>query len=208
MTTTRQPIRAVIWDLGGVLVRTEDWAPRRRWGERLGLEPGDLSRLLFEGEVGRRATLGQASADDVWRWVGEQLGLTGAEVERLRRDFWAGDRVDESLVDYIRDLRPAYRTALLSNAWPDLRHFVEKVWCIGDAFDVIVISAEVGMAKPHPRIYRLVLERLGMAPEETVFIDDFPVNVEAARQVGLHAIHFRGPEQALQELEVLVDRRL
>lgn len=208
MSDKRPPIRAVIWDLGGVLVRTEDWSPRRRWEARLGLEPGGLSRLVFEGEAGRQAALGQASAEEVWRWVGERLGLTGAEVERLRRDFWSGDRVDESLVDYIRSLRPAYRTALLSNAWPDLRHFVEKVWRIDDAFDVVVISAEVGMVKPDPGIYHLTLARLGVEPGEAVFIDDFEANVAAARDLGLHAIRFRRPAQARAELEALLDRQL
>jgi HAD superfamily hydrolase (TIGR01509 family) len=68
----------------------------------------------------------------------------------------------------------------------------------------VIISAEVGLAKPDPRIYQLALERLGVDPPEAVFVDDFLRNVEAARAAGLHAVHFKGPEQARAELEQLL----
>ena len=68
----------------------------------------------------------------------------------------------------------------------------------------MTISAEAGVMKPDARIFQLALEKLGIAPSESVFLDDFPENVEAARAVGMHAIHFTWPEQALKELQQIL----
>jgi epoxide hydrolase-like predicted phosphatase len=68
-------------------------------------------------------------------------------------------------------------------------------------FDETVFSAEVGMAKPDARIYQLILNRLGVEPQEAVFVDDFIENVEGARHLGLHAIHFKNSPQALAALQ-------
>jgi FMN phosphatase YigB (HAD superfamily) len=197
-------IEAVIWDLGGVIVRTHDRSGRERWEQRLGLNPGKLEELVFRSEVAGRAYEGDAGIEDVWRAVGDQLGVSEDDLREMERDFWSGDRVDYALVDYIRSLRPMYQTALLSNAWLDLRDFITDAWKIADAFDHMTISAEVGMAKPDPRIYSLPLEGLNVAPKHAVFIDDFTVNIRAAQAVGLHAIHFKDPEQVMQDLDDLL----
>jgi epoxide hydrolase-like predicted phosphatase len=68
----------------------------------------------------------------------------------------------------------------------------------------MIVSAEVGVMKPDARIYRIALEKLGVAPAEAVLLDDFPKNVEGARAVGMAAIHFTRPEQALDELKRLL----
>lgn len=194
--------------MGGVIVRTEDRAGRAAWEQRLELEPDQLDHEVFESQESRRAAVGEAAAEDVWRGLAERHGLTREERSELERDFWAGDTVDRDLVEVIRGLQPQYRTALLSNAWPDLRDLIENQWGFADAFDEIVISAEVGLAKPNPEIYQLTLGRLQVDPEQAVFIDDFQENVEAAREARLHAIHFHSPEQALRELFVLLGQQL
>ncbi len=109
------------------------------------------------------------------------------------------------LVDYIRSLRPRYKTALLSNAWSDFRGVLSERWKITDAFDEMVISAEVGIVKPDARIYRLALERLQVAPHELVFVDDFIENIDGGKAVGLHTIHFRTPQQAIEDLSKLLN---
>jgi HAD superfamily hydrolase (TIGR01509 family) len=68
----------------------------------------------------------------------------------------------------------------------------------------MTVSAEVGVMKPEARIYQMALDALGVAPAESVFVDDFPENVEGARAVGMQAIHFIQPEQALDELHKLL----
>jgi epoxide hydrolase-like predicted phosphatase len=198
-------IRAVMWDLGGVILRTFDRSGREHWERRLGLDPGHLGRIVFNGEVSKQATLGRASADDVWTAVLAQLGLPESERKPLVRSFFAGDAVDQELTAFIRSLRPAYKTGLITNAWGDLRHWLENEWHLADAFDVMVISAEVGLAKPDARIYRLALDGLGVAPEESVFIDDFEENVAGARAIEMHGIRFVSPEQTRRDLGRLLE---
>jgi HAD superfamily hydrolase (TIGR01509 family) len=199
-------IEAVIWDLGGVILRTEDRQPRERWEAKLGLAAGELDRLVFGGELGKRAALGQADAGDIWDSVGSMLDLPGDELRELELDFWSGDRVDDELVAYIRDLRPGCRTALLSNAWPSVRDTLENRWEIAEIFDVITLSCEVKIAKPDPRIYALTLEALGLPPERTAFVDDFERNVAAARQLGMAGVQFQSRDQVRHDLDVLLGR--
>ncbi len=199
-----QSIKAVIWDLGGVLVRTVDQSGRWAWEKRLGLEQGALHNLIFHNPISLNASRGQAEPDEIWAWVAGQLKLDTAEMTALKEDFWHGDEVDTALVDYIRALRPVYKTGLLSNAWSNLRMLVEEEWEMADAFDEIIISAEVGVIKPNPRIYRMALRALQVEPGEAVFIDDFAENIDGALALGMHAVHFSHPETARQELEELL----
>jgi glucose-1-phosphatase len=198
-------IRAVIFDLGGVLLRTEDPIPRRQLGERLGISREQMYYHVFDSPSAQQATVGKISATNHWETVRQALRLSHEEFPSVVDAFWAGDRLDTSLVDSIRALRPLYKTALLSNAWDNLRPALEQEWKIADAFDEVFISAEVGVAKPDPRIFELALSRLQVSPPEAVFVDDFLDNVTAARQLGIQAIHFRNSTQALGELRVLLD---
>ncbi len=199
-------IHAVIFDLGGVIVRTEDKGPRTRLAESLGLTYAQIDELVFNSPSGDQAALGAIPAEEHWQWVCQELKLPASEAPRLQAEFWGGDRLDLALVDYIRSLRPKYRTALLSNAMSDTRLALEQKWQITDAFDVIVVSSEEKLAKPDPRIFELVVERLGVQPGEAVFVDDFPENIQAAQNAGLQTIQFRSTEQTIKELEELLNR--
>lgn len=194
-------IRAVIFDLGGVLVRTEDLSPRRKLAERLGMTYEEISRLIFEDRSAIQATLGRVTTKEHWETVRAALDMDPEDFPSVPLEFWGGDRLDTDLVEYIRSLRPRYKTGLLSNAWDNLRNVLIEDWKIADAFDEMIISAEVGMAKPDRRIYRLAADRLGVEPQEAVFIDDVLENIKAARAAGLRGIHFQSRAQTLAELE-------
>jgi epoxide hydrolase-like predicted phosphatase len=201
-------IRAVIFDLGGVLLRSEDPTPRRLLAERLGLPLEQIYYHVFDSLSAQQATVGKISVSSHWETVRQSLGLSTEEFPSAVEAFWAGDRLDMALVDAIRALRPRYKTALLSNAWDNLRPALENEWNIADAFDELFISAELGVAKPDACIYELALRCLQVSPPEAVFVDDFLDNVTAARQLGIHAIHFRNTTQALGELHSLLDGQL
>jgi putative hydrolase of the HAD superfamily len=93
---------------------------------------------------------------------------------------------------------------LISNAWPEIRHDIENEWRIADAFNDLVISAEVGLAKPDPRIYHLALKGLGVRASQAIFVDDFIENLEAAAALGMHTVHFKNRAQAQQQVETLL----
>lgn len=197
-------VEAVIWDLGGVLVRTTDPAWRERWERRLGLGPGGLSQLVFEGARGWDAQLGRTTVDQVWKSVGEQFNLSERDLRQLKRDFWRGDELNTPLLEFIRDHRERVRMGLLSNAWRSTRKYLEQESKIAGLFEAIIISAEHGITKPDPEIYRLAVRSLGVEAPQAVFVDDLEGNVVGARSAGLQAIHFRGTEQTLIELRSLL----
>ena len=198
-------IRAVFWDLGGVLVRTEDHTTRENLAIRLGMSRTELENLVFAGDLGNRAQLGEISAKQHWQNLGSNLGLSIEEMIVFQRDFWGGDRLDTALIEYIRALHTRHKIGLISNAFSDLRHIITNVWNIEDAFDDMTISSETGIMKPDPRIFKMALERLDVHPQESIFIDDFPHNVGGARNINMHAIHFQTRDQTLSELEYLLN---
>jgi putative hydrolase of the HAD superfamily len=196
-------IRAVFFDFGGVLVRTEFQAPRQHLAERLGMEYEDLARIVFESETARQATVGAIPEEQHWATIMRRLKLPDSQGKAIQDEFFGGDVIDRELIATIRGLRPQYKVGLISNAWAGLRAYITTQG-FSDAFDAMIISAEVGLKKPEAPIYRLALETLGAAPAEAVFLDDFIENVAGARAVGMQAIHFQQPEQALDELKLML----
>jgi len=196
----KNSLKALIWDMGGVLLRTEDEMPRMKLAERLGTTRRALERLVFASPSADRAMRGEIPVEEHWEEVAKTLHLSDEGMVDFQKEFWAGDRIDDALVDTIRTLRSQYRTALLSNAWSDIREAAGKRFRFLDAFDVVVFSAEVKLAKPDERIYRYVLGKLAIEPHEAVFVDDFIENIEAAESLGIHTIHFKSQEQTLLEL--------
>ncbi len=206
MSNPFHPIKALILDFGGVLMRTENHAPRERLARRLGLSREELTSIVFDTEESRLAEVGRLSSEERWRRVTSRLGLNSPqERESFSRQFFGGETLDSELVDYVRRLRGRFKTALLSNASDSLDGFVRHKLGLDDTFDVIIISALVGVSKPDPAIYRLALDRLQVAPHEAVFVDDRQVNVEGAASLGIHGIHFATREALLEELNALLD---
>jgi len=194
-------IRAVIFDFGGVLVRTEDTGARRAWERRLGLSPGELDQLVFASELAQRSMVGQATQRDVWTDIARRYGLDDEALQQMRRDFWSGDRLDEQLVQFLRELRPRYKTAILSNAWPGARRMFIEHFRLHEAVDAFIISSEEGVAKPDPRIYQIALQRLDVRPHEAIFVDDLPENVAGAQQLGITAVLFHNTDQVIAEAQ-------
>ncbi len=145
-------IRAVFFDLGGVIVRTEYQTPRERLAERLGMEYDDLSRIVFDSETGHQASIGAITSQQHWESVMQRLKRPYEEMALIRDEFFAGDIVDHEILNFLRSLHGKYTTGLISNAWSDLRDYIVREK-FDDAFDHIIISAEVGVAKPDAGIY-------------------------------------------------------
>lgn len=197
-------IRAVFFDFGGVIGRTEYQAPRQHLAERLGMEYEDLEKLVFAGPSSIQASVGEISAEEHWAAVTKRLRLPASETEVIRDEFFAGDVIDREIVDFLRSLRPRYYVGLISNAWLDLRNYIIEQK-FDDAFDHMVISAEVGVEKPEAKIYQIALEQAGVSPNEAVFVDDFIENIEGCEALGMHGVHFRNPKDAMTELKQLLD---
>lgn len=193
-------LNAVIWDLGGVLVRTEDYHPRQMLADRFGMTRLELEELVYWGESGSMAQRGEIDSEQHWDNILRILSLKADELEGFKREFWRGDVVDFELINTIRVYKANFKTGLLSNAFSDLRHVITHIWNFADAFDEMVISAEVGLVKPDLRIYQLALDRLGILADQAIFIDDFIENVEGAQRAGMQAVVFKNLDQIRTEL--------
>ena len=196
-------IKAVFFDLGGVIVRTEFQSPRQQLADRLGMEYEDLNRIVFDSDTGIQASIGAITSQQHWESVMKRLKRSAEEMTAIQEEFFAGDIVDRQLLEFLRSLRGKIQTGLISNAWSDLRDYMTREKMI-DAFDHIIISAEVGVAKPDPKIFEIALEKAGVRPSEAVFVDDFYVNIEGCEKVGMKGIHFKDSQSTLQQLKLLL----
>jgi epoxide hydrolase-like predicted phosphatase len=183
-------LKAAIFDWGGVLMRTVDASGRRKWEQKLGLPLHAVDRVVHGSRSWKQAQSGRLSDAEYWADVASQLGLDADALREFRHDYFRGDELDQNMIRFIAGLRPRFKTALLSNASPELSDLLEEL-NVTQLFDVIVISGLVGVQKPDPEIYRITLERLGLAPEETIFVDDFVENIDAASAVGMATLHYR-----------------
>jgi epoxide hydrolase-like predicted phosphatase len=193
-------IRAIILDVGGVLVHENDQTCRAKWEAQLGLRSGELTHIVFGTESAARAAVGQVTESTVWDEVGSRLGLTHEQIGKLRRDFWSSEQLDSVLVHFIQGLRPRYRIGILSNAWSDARSIHNARFKFDDWVDLAVYSAEVKLTKPDPRIYQLALSGLELAGVECIFVDDKLVNVQAALALGMQGVWYRETRQAIDEI--------
>jgi HAD superfamily hydrolase (TIGR01509 family) len=150
-----------------------------------------------------KASIGEITSADHWAAVIKRLKRPASELAMIRDEFFAGDIVDRTLIDYIRSLRGRYKTGLISNAWSDLRDFVVREK-FDDAFDKMIISAEVGAIKPDPKIFQIALDAFGVKPREAVFVDDVYDNIEGCEKIGMKGIHFKGAESTLRQLKELL----
>lgn len=123
----------------------------------------------------RGGSIGTISEEDVQRAITERLGLDGERRAEFMADIWREylGTANTELIEYARQLRPRYRTAIISNSFVGAREREQAAYGFEDLVDEIVYSHECGMSKPDPGIYALTCERLGVEPAQMVFLDDY-----------------------------------
>jgi putative hydrolase of the HAD superfamily len=183
-------IAAVIFDYGGVIWDMA-FGESRALEQQHGLQPRSISRTLYASETWRNLEIGIGDRES---WLAEaHMDLereAGKPVPPLHRVWRESQQLIAPNIELIERLRTRYKTAVLSNADRTLLHTIKHEHRIDHLFDVIVCSADVGMAKPEERIYALTARRLGVSPESCVFVDDLAANVEGARAAGMLGVHF------------------
>jgi putative hydrolase of the HAD superfamily len=203
---SQRAFRAVTFDFGGVLWGRPESARNRKWEKRFGLPEGGLFQVLYDNPVAQQALIGQATYEEMMAEARRRLALTPDEWETFQADRREGQVWDTELLAFIRQLRPKYKTGVVSNATPGTHEQV-KAYINNETFDVIVFSDQEGVSKPDPEIYRRALSRLGVAAEETIYVDDHLPNVEAARSLGIHAIYHTGSVEVQEAVKHLLSPR-
>ena len=204
-------IRAVISDFGGVLttpllhsfVAFQDETgisfeslgkAMQRAAEHNGAYP------LFELEKGNltEADFLELLRDNLEPELGHR-----PELHRFKEIYFDALDPNEPMIDLMRDLRRRdYRMALLTNNVREWEPLWRSMLPVDEIFELIVDSAFVGMRKPEREIYELTVERIGgLEASECMFVDDTEINCDAARDLGMSAVHFRDNEQAVAEIE-------
>lgn len=196
-------IRAVFFDYGGVIQRTEFQAPRQRLAQRFGMDYDDIDKLVFSSPSAAQAAIGAVSEADHWKVIAQRLKIREEDIAEVEKEFFAGDIIDHALLQYLRELRPHFITGIISNAWSDMRAYLERLRIAG-SFDHLIISAEVGAAKPEARIYQIALEQARVRADEAVFVDDVIDNIEACERVGMKGIRFMNSQATVDLLEKIL----
>lgn len=153
-------------------------------------------------DINLRADYGHISHDDYVRLVAELVQLPPGDIERI---FNEQHIRNAPLVDFIRTLRPQYKTALLSNVGQSVMHMIFSPEELDELFDVAILSSDVGVVKPNPEIYQITAAKLGLPPEQCVMIDDIPRNVEGGEMVGMKGILYGSNEQLHADLRRLIE---
>jgi putative hydrolase of the HAD superfamily len=192
-------IRAVLFDIGGVLWHPKDAPLSDHWAAKCGLSAKAFDQIVYHSEWGSQALVGNITGEEMWEKIGNKLGLSSAERRECEQEYWTGIW-DIDLLDYCQALKSRYKLGIVSDAESNAREIV-RPWVNDTLFDIIVFSSEVGVCKPDPRIFHSALERLGVDASETVFVDDREKNVNGAKALGIHAIHYRDRDQVFIALK-------
>ena len=200
-------MKGLLVDFGGVLT-TNVFESFRAFCEGEGLDPEAFIALFRERPEARSALreveTGRITEDEFSARIGAMLGLedSGGLIDRL----FAGMTADGEMVAAVRRAKSAgIRTGLISNSLGEGRYDRSS---FPELFDGVVISGEEGMHKPQPEIYLLGAERVGLPPQECVFVDDLRENCSGAEAVGMTAVLHRGADSTIAELERLLDVQL
>jgi putative hydrolase of the HAD superfamily len=195
-------LRAVILDYGMVLTGQPNPAAHDAMVHITGLSAEQFEKLYW---VDRHAyDEGKLTGYMFWQKFARDanLSLNAADIDELnRQDARMWTTQNPAMVGWQRSLKAAgIRTAILSNMGDTVLDNIKREFKWIDDFDVLVWSYQLHMAKPDPAIYRHALKELGTMPEETLFIDDKLVNIEAAQALGMKAIEFTTVERLRSDL--------
>lgn len=194
--------QAIIFDLGGVLV---NWDPRHLYGRFFNNDDAAMEQFLTEIDFhawNLEQDRGRSFADGV-----AELSAQFPQYADLIHAYdlhWEDSITGQidGTVELLQALKAAgYTVGLLSNISTEKYEVLRRKYRFFDHFDSQLISADVKLLKPDPRIYALLLEQIKQAAEDCIFIDDSAVNVAGADRVGLNAIQFQSPHQLKRELQ-------
>jgi epoxide hydrolase-like predicted phosphatase len=198
-------VRAVVFDIGGVLELTPATGWQQRWCSQLRLREEQFRTLLKDANLA--GGLGTIDLEQYTATVRERLGLDDEQMVAFMDDLWQEylGTPNTELIDYFTLLRERVRTGMLSNSFVGAREREQERYGYEDRCDVIIYSHEVGVMKPDPTAYTSVCDLLEVEPCEVVFVDNLEMCVEGAEVVGMKAVLFRSNEQAIGEIEALLN---
>ncbi|MGD9890761.1 MAG: HAD family hydrolase [Dehalococcoidia bacterium] len=199
MTSTDAPIRALILDLGNVLIHHDNDRLYRDLADASAGEPAVVLDALRSEGVGRMINTTDGPPSLVYEAIAPAIGFRGDLVAFSA--IWNGIFTPyAAMTPIIEALRGRVRLLVLSNTNAMHMDYIRAQLPVLDAFDAVLTSYELGMMKPEAAIYRAALSVAGVAPEEAAFFDDVLGHVEGARAAGIRGFLFTDARQFVQDL--------
>jgi putative hydrolase of the HAD superfamily len=187
MPTSQSPIRLVVFDLGKVLLDFDYGIAARHLSLKSRLNPGQIMELLLQTPLLVDYEIGQMSSAEFHVALVRKAGLR-ADFEEFARLFGDIFSPIQPMLGLLEQVRAAgLPTAVLSNTNELAIQFIRQHYPFFAAFSHQILSYEHRAMKPDPRLYHAVEQSSGVRPDEILFVDDRPENVDAARQLGWHA---------------------
>lgn len=196
-------IRNIVFDIGNVVVR---WNPALIAERAFGTERGtaDYAAEIFGGPLWKAINRGEYSEAEAKLAYRRDHGLTTEEADDL---FFHIKESLELLPDtaelMVRLSANGYRLFALTDNVHEIVAYLKQRYDFWDHFEGATVSAEIGLLKPSPEIYRHLLDSNGLEAEETLFLDDVPANAKGARDVGMHALVFTTADRAVADMRAL-----
>lgn len=208
-------IEAVLFDFGGVFTLSP-FSEFDGIGQKLGAKPGQIHDIMFGNyhEDGdhpwHRVERGEMSLEDcraaILALAQEQYGIA-LDIYEIFAAMPRDGGIRNVLVEKVGQLKEqGYRRAIITNNVKEFSEGWRSLLPVDDLFELVIDSCEVGLRKPNPAIFELTLERMGISdPSKTVFLDDFPGNIEAARVLGMQTVHVgEDIDRAIADLDTLL----
>ena len=185
-------IKAIIFDCFGVLYPDTFWAmARKNLGHDCAGKEDELHNIIYQADIGK------IDRNELWK---QFAGICGVSYEDVMVDLKDFDGLDKRLLEFIEDKKTDYKIGMISNVG---QGFLERMFTDKPAehyFNFMALSSTVGIVKPDERIYTLTAEKLGVKPEECLFVDDIDRNVEGAKNAGMQAFKYQSYEQFITEI--------
>jgi putative hydrolase of the HAD superfamily len=197
----KMSIQAVIFDLFDVLLCVGDISVRSTYETGIGLPENGLEQAMFRSPKFREAIAGRVSETELWRGVANSIGVDPEEWSKLAATYYSAIKLNTELVGFLRTLRPLYKTVILSNAPSTVRTLLMHEFHLDREVDMVIISSEEGLMKPQPEIFVRAASRLGIQPQEAIFVDDELRFIEAAQSLGMVGIQFKDTRQAITGIQ-------
>ncbi|MBI4176534.1 MAG: HAD family phosphatase [Candidatus Aenigmarchaeota archaeon] len=195
-------IRAIIFDIGGVVVRT-DWNKFfRKYVKQSRIPSSRLQRELIENPEWRECYKGKLAEADIWKRLERDSGIGSAIIRQVRTMWKNVFEIDPEVMKIVEALKKHYEVFALTNVGSDSAKFIGDMG-VYKAFDDVVLSFEVGMVKPEQEIYHHLLREFKLEPDECVFIDNLEQNLPPAAELGIKTIKFDSVQQVKRALKKL-----
>ena len=198
-------IKAVIFDLGGVLIFYNHMIAARKMSRLIRFPKEKIFAFLNENKEFNVSYELKSSPKIYWGIAEKELGkkIPISDFEKFWNTiFWP----NKKMILFARKIKKKYKIALLSNTGNLHGSYLSKKYHLQEIFSVIIYSYKVKTRKPNRKIYEIALKKLHVKPREAIFIDDKKPNVKGAEKVGIHGVLFRNSKQAIRDVDKIIER--